>query len=230
MKKVLVLFLLSFLTPLWANSFSLNQKGTHFFEKKQYQKALKKYSAALLRAPESKVLHYNLGSTYYKLNNYEQALKEYEKALGVSDKIKRSQVYYNMGNSYYRMNKYKEALDSYIETLKLNPDDKDAKYNIEVIREKMKNNPKKQQQNKKNQQQSKNNKQQNKNNKQNQQNQKNGQNNKSQQNQQAQKKGEISKKEAERILNALKEDEKKAQKKKTQKMQVRGGRYVEKDW
>lgn len=226
MKKILVLFLLSFLTPLWANSFSLNQKGSHFFKKKQYQKALKKYSAALLRAPESKVLHYNLGSAYYKLNNYEQALQEYEKALGVSDKIKRSQVYYNMGNSYYRMNKYKEAIDSYVETLKLNPNDKDAKYNIEVIREKMKNNPKKKQQNK-NQQQNQKKQQQNKNDQQNKQ---NGQKNKSQQNKQSQKKGEISKKEAERILNALKEDEKKAQKKKTQKMQVRGGRYVEKDW
>lgn len=226
MKKILVLFLLSFLTPLWANSFSLNLKGSHFFKKKQYQKAMKKYSAALLRAPESKVLHYNLGSAYYKLNNYEQALKEYEKALGVSDKIKRSQVYYNMGNSYYRMNKYKEAIDSYVETLKLNPNDKDAKYNIEVIREKMKNNPQKKQQNQNNQQQNKNKKQ----NQKNQQNKQNGQKNKSQQNQQSQKKGEISKKEAERILNALKDDEKKAQKKESQKMQVRGGRYVEKDW
>ena len=43
-----------------------------------------------------------------------------------------------MGNTLYRMNKFNESIDAYKKALKLDPDDMDAKFNLEFVREQIK--------------------------------------------------------------------------------------------
>jgi tetratricopeptide (TPR) repeat protein len=48
--------------------------------------------------------------------------------------------YYNSGNVLYREGKWEEAIGAYKKALELNPNDEDAKYNLEFVRQKIKEN------------------------------------------------------------------------------------------
>ena len=101
-----------------------------------------------------KQLHqnYNYANSLYKLKKYKEALKIYNSL------TQQEKVIYNEANCLAKMKKIDEAIKKYKEALKLNPKDKDAKYNLELL-EKLKH---KQKNNSKNKQ-SKSNKKQNKN-------------------------------------------------------------------
>jgi len=84
------------------------------------------------------VLHYNLGATCYRMNRYEEAAKNYEAAAArTTDTKLRERAYYNLGNCAYRMGKPDEAVTWYQKAIELDPNDEDARYNIEFVREEM---------------------------------------------------------------------------------------------
>lgn len=234
-------------------------KGIKAFQKQQWDDALKYFRDAQVDDPENPLAHYNLGEALYKKQKYEEAEKEYQKALGSEDVRLKEQAYYNLGNTYYQMNKYQEAIRSYIKALELNPADRDAKHNLELVRAKLKEMAKKQpQQNRQQQQQNRQDQQQQQkqqgekgSDKQQQQqqraeqkkeNQEQKQQQMAQQNKDQQQKGKqqkqsaqkvkkkpLSKEEAERILQALRSKEKENQKLRRVKQPAGKGR-PEKDW
>ena len=141
-------------------------------------------------------------------------------------------AYYNIGNAFMKQQQYQDAVKSYIESLKLNPNDQDTKYNLSYALEKLR--QRQQQQNK-----SKDNKQDRRKNQQNQdqqnqdQQKQNQQQNKEQQAQQRKLRQEgqekkMAKADAERILEVLKNSEKDVQKKLRVRPAVRA--KTEKDW
>ena len=228
---------------------SKTKKGIKSFEKEQWDESLQHFQDALLDDPEHPVGHYNVGESLYKKKNYEEALKSYEKALSSQDIAMREKIYYNLGNTYYQLNKYQEAIQSYIKALDLNPEDQDAKHNLELVRAKLKEMAEKHPMENQQQQQQQ---QQNGNQQQSQQQQQGSdqeeqeqQENQDQQQQAEQgdekqeneqksakpqeKQKELTKEEAERILQALKSEEKENQK--LRQVQRPAGRApVEKDW
>jgi hypothetical protein len=143
-----------------------------------------------------------------------------------------------MGNALMKGQRYQEAVKSYIESLKLNPNDQDTKYNLSYALAKLREQQQQQNKNDKN----KDNKQDQQKDKQNQDQQKKDQEKQDQQkqNQQQQKQDQqqqkpqqgqekkMAKADAERILDVLKNSEKDVQK----KLRVRQGVRVktEKDW
>jgi len=120
-------------------------KGVKEFQSQKWDEALNKFQDALLDDPENSVVHYNIGGVLYKKKRYEDALKSFEKALNTTDPLLQEKAYYNMGNVYYQMNKYQEAISSYKKALELDPNDMDAKHNLELVRAKLKEMAKKQQ-------------------------------------------------------------------------------------
>ena len=197
---------------------------------------------ALYFSPALKEAHFNLGDAYYKQGKFDESLKEFYSSLELTqDPSLKASVYHNIGNSLLKAKKIKESIEAYKNSLKINPSDQETKYNLSYalsLLDKQKN----QQQNKqdnKNNQDNKDNKDQQKNQDQNK-NEQNKQNKQSQQNkpqnQQAkqdnlktpQNQNRISKEEAERILQALKNNEKDIQK----KLRKKTGAVVkrEKDW
>jgi Ca-activated chloride channel family protein len=199
-------------------------QGNKLYTEKKYDAALNKYQDALLEDPNAPITQFNIAAAAYKKNNYDKAMESCGKTLKTEDVRIQSKTYYNMGNTFYRQNKLAESIQSYEQALKLNPNDMDAKYNLEFVRAKLKENAKPQ--NQQNQQQQQQQQQQ-----QNQQGQKKDQKDKKQEQQEAQnrqeRKNEMSKEQAEQLLNALNENQKKA---KQQQMQSAGGISVEKDW
>lgn len=216
-------------------------KGIKAYENDQFDESLQHFQDALLDDPENPVGHFNVGESLYKKKNYQEALKSYEKALSTQEIPLRQKTYYNMGNTFYQLNKYQEAIESYIKALELDPTDEDAKHNLELVRAKLKEMAQKQpQQNQPQQQQQQGEQQQQQNQSgENQQDQKQEQQNQQQdeqdlqkqqqQGQKAEEQKELSKEEAERILQALKSQEKENQKLRRGKTVSQRGR-VEKDW
>lgn len=242
----------SFSLPLFAFSSAFgdeivkkNREGIGFFNEEKYEEALGAYRDAQLEAPESPELHFNIGDVLYKLKKYEEAQEEYVKALSTEDAQLQSQVYYNIGNCQYRLNKFVESIDSYKKTLEIDPDDMDAKYNLEFVRNKLKEMAEQQQQQAQQQQQMQEQEQQQQQGGQSQeqqegeeQEQQQGQQQEGEeqqeegeeQQQQAEKiEGEMTEEEAQRLLDALKDDEEEVQKER-RRAQSSGKKKVEKDW
>jgi tetratricopeptide (TPR) repeat protein len=120
-------------------------EGNKHYTEGKFDEASDKYRDAEASNPESPIVHFNIGDALYKKRKYEEALQAYQKALQKSDDVQlQSQSHYNLGNTYFRLNKWQESLLSYQEALKLNPADQDAKYNLEYVRAKIKENAQKQ--------------------------------------------------------------------------------------
>ena len=241
---IITLWLFFFTSISWADDYvNLVQEGNKAFTDCEYKTAMEKYHAAETEIPESPELFYNIGGAAFKQGDYEQAVDNYTKALNTTDIAIEAQARYNLGNTYFRMGDYQNAITSYEKSLEINPEDLDAKYNLELARKMLKENTKPQQQEQQQQQnkqeQENQQDQQNKDQQENKQDQQNqdqqekqqdqqNQDEQQQQKQQQQEKNEISKEDAERILNALRDDEQDIQKKiKRQKV---AGNYSGKDW
>jgi len=228
-----VLIILLFAPAFAANGRSKVADGNKLYRQGKYDAAANRYRDALLDDPASPRIQFDMGNALYKKKDYQKALDAYQKALGTDDLVLQSQVYYNMGNSLYRSQKLPEAISAYERALKLNPKDQDAKYNLEYVRNKLKQNaqPQNQQQNQNQQKQDQQKQQQQKQDQQNQQ--KRDQQDQKQQAEQQQagkkqeKRPEMSKEDAARLLDALKENQKDLKK---QEVQAGGRVQVEKDW
>jgi tetratricopeptide (TPR) repeat protein len=248
---VFVLFLSVVVSDLYSQEYKTNtRKGNKAYEKKKYNDAEILYRKALEADSTFYKAQYNMGDALYKENQYSEAAKYYNKAIENPniDKGTQSKAYYNMGNSFLQaglsdkenpqaMEYFKNAIASYQNSLRINPKDEDAKYNLSYAKKML-------QQQQQQQQQQQNQNQQNQDNKDNKDNQdkkeqkQNNQNNQQQnkdQNQDKQnnkpqggdRKEEQKKQDAERVLEAVKNNEKKTLDK--QKVKVRGGK-IEKDW
>jgi tetratricopeptide (TPR) repeat protein len=244
--------------PAWGDSFSsLNKKGNKAYQEAKellekdkkdealeaYERALKYYRDAEIEKPESPQLSYNIGNVNYQQEKYEDALEKYYRALSVDEPENRAATYYNMGNTLYRSGKYPEAIQAYQKCLDINPDDEDAKYNIEFVRKKMKEmldkeaqRQQKQQQQQQEQQRDQKSQDQQQNQQQEEKQQQQAQPQDQQEKQEQEQKQEqmqpkegMTKEDAERILNALKDDEKDIQKKQKRVPQT-SGRKGGKDW
>ncbi|NIS38748.1 DUF3808 domain-containing protein [Candidatus Saccharibacteria bacterium] len=130
--------LLAFDTGLAEVDSDIVEKGMKAYQNEQWDQALNYFQDALLGEPENPLLYFNIATALYKKQKYEEALKSYDKALSTDDVMLQQSIYYNRGNTYYQMQKYKEAINAYKKALDLEPSDRDAKYNLELVRAKLK--------------------------------------------------------------------------------------------
>ncbi len=97
------------------------------------QAALERYRALLKDHPEIAELHVNTGNALYKLGQYAAALDEYAVGQREGNAKTRAVADYQEGEAFYRMGKLDEAREAYKNALRIDPNDRDAKFNIEVI-------------------------------------------------------------------------------------------------
>jgi Ca-activated chloride channel family protein len=118
---------------------SSNRQGNKLYQQGQYDGALSAYQKAQAEQPDLAELHYNIGNTLHREEDYQGAVAETQHGLGKADPDLRAQAYYNLGNSFYRQGQFSEAIAAYKEALKLNPDDLDSKYNLELAQQQLEN-------------------------------------------------------------------------------------------
>ena len=137
---VLVMLLMAFIAPLatgLSKSFAQSSKkeiikGNDAYKKKQYGEAAGAYQKALKRSPENSTAFYNLGNALYKTNKPEDALKAYDNTVqSTTSNPMKQRAYYNGGVVLQSQKKLTECIRAYKNALKLDPNDEDARQNLE---------------------------------------------------------------------------------------------------
>ena len=234
------LFLLPVLFSLSVSAQKANnmiRRGNSAYNDKKYKDAEIDYKSSVEKDPQSFAGNYNLGNAYYKQKNYDEAGKQFLQSSGMSKNPEElSKSYYNLGNTLMNAEKYQESLEAYKMALRLNPNDDDARYNLAYALSKLRQQQNKDQKNKDQKNQNKDQKkdqqqqqQQNQDQKKQQQQQDQQQQQQKEQAKQQKSKPKISKEEAERMLQALKNEEQNLQKKKAKRFEATSG-SPEKDW
>lgn len=110
-------------------------KGNRSFEKGDFSKALSAYGSAVYAFSGNQLakLYLNLGNTFVKTQNPENAGKYYEMALNTaSDDELKSRILYQTGLLMFKNRQYSESAAFFKESLKLNDNNDDARYNYAV--------------------------------------------------------------------------------------------------
>lgn len=131
----------------------LVRKGNRQFGRERYERSVDSYTRALEAAPGCFEAGYNLSNALFRSERYdkaEQTLKNF-----VTDSTRtakeRADAYYNLGNTQFMQQKLQEALESYRNSLRLNPEDMEAKYNYAYTKKLLEQQQQQQQQNQENQ-------------------------------------------------------------------------------
>jgi Ca-activated chloride channel family protein len=212
-EALILLFMLCFTGSLYAQADrKFIRQGNREYEKDKFSESEISYRRALDKNKTSGDAVFNSGDALYKQKKYEDAGKQFiESHKMIEEKDKRSASMYNLGNSLLMANKLKESIEAYKNSLKMNPQSMEAKYNLAYAQDMLKKQEEQQQQQQQ-QQQDKDNQDQKKDQEQPKQNDQEKKDN-NQQDQQQQQQQSISREDAERLLNAIANDEKNVQEK-----------------
>ncbi len=107
------------------------RKGNELYKQKKYKEAQSAYAAALQKDPSSYTGMFNIGDALYNDKQYEnarQALSASAKA--TKDKKEQARAFHNVGNTFMAEQKWEEAINAYKQSLRLDPTDADTKYNL----------------------------------------------------------------------------------------------------
>ena len=115
----------------------VNNSGHEPYLSGDYAKALESYRDALERSPDSGEPHYNSGNALYRTEEYEDALQSYDQSLSHAWGELRARGFFNRGNAAFQQQNYPEAVEAYEEVLRMNPDNRDAKHNLELALSRM---------------------------------------------------------------------------------------------
>ena len=142
MKRIKAILLLAGALPLCGFKFLSqleNEKGNALYKKGQFIKAKNEYAGALKGDTSSPEIAYNLGNAFFRGESFKEAQSNYQKSTASKsgDAPFKAKAFYNLGNSYYRQKDFKNAAESYKNSLRMNPKDEDAKYNLELVLKKL---------------------------------------------------------------------------------------------
>ncbi|MCX6315611.1 MAG: VWA domain-containing protein [Sphingobacteriales bacterium] len=130
-----VLVLMGSLMPMFSHAQKdkqLIRQGNEAFGKKEYEKAISKYKEVQSGNQVGPIAQYNLGNALYKNQQFDDAVNAYNNALTNSQsKEEKAKSYYNKGVVLQNNKKIPECISAYKNALKLNPEDEDARQNLQ---------------------------------------------------------------------------------------------------
>lgn len=139
----------------------LVRQGNSSFERRNYRTSLNRYNQALEHDSTSYEALYNRANAHHQVRrtNPQDSTLKAETTYGYYEQIaadtllsdmQRAEVLRNLGESLFSEEKYEAALNAFRESLRLNPDDKETKYNY-VLTKRIVDQKRQQQQNQQNQ-------------------------------------------------------------------------------
>lgn len=138
-----VLFLMPFHGQA-ESPYKVVERGNELYEVGEYDAAGQHYATASETLPEAAEIFYNQGNVLYKQRKFLQALAHYTNALQTVEGVLESRVKYNLGNVEYRraliamsapqdsMLLLRSAITYYRDSLAIDPQQQNARYNLEL--------------------------------------------------------------------------------------------------
>jgi len=114
------------------------RKGNSAYKQKDWPKAFECYSRAIEKDPADKRLNYNLGDAFYRMEEYAKAAEAFDQAAASPKTAARA--HYNRGNALFKSGDLAGAIAGYRKALDLDPDDENAKFNLQKALEQKKKN------------------------------------------------------------------------------------------
>ena len=240
---VLIIFLLLPARVLLAQDEKSDiHKGNQLYQQQKYKEAEENYRRSVAKKDKNVAGNFNLGDALYKQKKFDEAGQQFNNiATASGNKAVAAGAYHNLGNSLLQGKKYQESIDAYKKSLLNNPKDDQTCYNLAYAQQMLK----KQQQQQKQQDKNDKNKDKNDKDKQNKDQDKKDQDkkdqdknkdqnkpgqNKDQKNGEQPQQNKLSKQDAQRMLDALNNDEQKTQDKLKNK-KLKGAKvHIDKDW
>ena len=125
--------------------------GLEAYRAGKFEDAYSQFQETLKSHPESRAedkLQFDSGAAAYKLKDYSKALESFSQALLSPKTLLQSKSHYNLGNTLYqrgeaqkgddkKLSDWTNALHHYEQTLKLEPQNKDAKENYDYVKKKI---------------------------------------------------------------------------------------------
>lgn len=119
--------------------------GVEAYEREDYKGAMDEFGRQLKRMQESEALHFNLGAAAYKAGDFGKALEAFAKAVTSADPQLRAAAEYNLGNTLFqrgaaaqepdkKKREWNDALQHYEQALQVEPQNKNAEHNRDVVR------------------------------------------------------------------------------------------------
>lgn len=188
------------------------KEGNDAYKKADYPAATQSYGKVVEKNPANATAQYNLGNALYKSEKTEEAIAAYDKsATQLSKPVEKSNAYYNKGVVLQNNKQLPECIDAYKNALKLDPNNEDARQNLQKALQQQKKEDEKKDKEKKNSDNDQ------------------KQKNEDQQQQPKPQQSRLTKKDAEEKLKALMQKEKNLQDK-LRKVNVSAPDKPEKDW
>ena len=130
------------------------QKANELYKQQQYQRAEAAYTEVLTKDPNNSTAKYNRALALQKQGKAEEAIKVFnDVAFKTDDRQLKSKAYYNKGAILSGQKNLEESIEAYKDALRQNPDDKEARENLQkALLELKKKTPKKDDKQKKQQQ------------------------------------------------------------------------------
>ncbi len=123
-------------------------KGNKDYKENKYDAAEVEYRDALNNSDQNFIADYNLGNALYKKNKTDEAIKSYDNAIASStDSSVKQKAFYNKGVAYQKAKQLPECISAYKSALMLNPNDGEARQNLQRALEEQKKQDQKQKQN-----------------------------------------------------------------------------------
>ena len=136
---------------LLCSSLFATAPGINAYQQGKFENAYKEFQDTLKSHPQSRAedeLQFDSATAAYKLKDYNKALESFSQALLTPDTGLQSKGHYNLGNTLYqrgemqksddkKLSDWTNALDHYEQTLKLDPQNKEAKDNYEYVKKKI---------------------------------------------------------------------------------------------
>ena len=125
--------------------------GLEAYRDGKFEDAYTHFQETLKAHPQSRAedkLQFDSGAAAYKLKDYSKALESFSQALLSRDTGLQSKSHYNLGNTLYqrgeaekgnekKLSDWTNALDHYEQTLKVEPQNKEAKENYDYVKKKI---------------------------------------------------------------------------------------------
>jgi tetratricopeptide (TPR) repeat protein len=118
------------------------KQGNKAYRDADFSVAQRQYQEALELKANSFESQFNLGNSYYQQEDWEKAAQAFALSETMTNDIKlKAQALHNLGNAKIQQQEFQEAADAYKRSLRLNPDDKETRYNLAQALRYLKNPP-----------------------------------------------------------------------------------------
>jgi Ca-activated chloride channel homolog len=123
--------------------------GLDRYNQGDFDGALEKFRDEQKHDPDSPTINFNLGDAAYRLQKYDEAFEAYSKAMISGDSTLQEKAYYNAGNTLFmegnhaqdleqQLSNYYDARYQYHQALDRDPGDEQAKKNLQLLEDRIK--------------------------------------------------------------------------------------------